>query len=147
MPENTTKNSYTLEEILNYLEQDYLIASITKDLYYCSLLEKYKIKVSLEKIFSIEKNTIVINIGKLFESFQEIHAVYIQEDDDFTEADDYTNSYVQILFLDTINDCAYMYKEFIPDAKLEAIKLINTKAILDAILRQIQEELKEIILD
>jgi len=146
MPENTIKKSYTLEEILNYLEQDYLIASITKDLYYCSLLEKYKIKVSLEKIFSIEKNTIVINIGKLFESFQEIHAVYIQEDDDFTEADDYTDSYVQILFLDTINDCAYMYKEFIPDAKLEAIKLINTEAVPNELVLQIQEDMEEIFL-
>lgn len=34
MPENTIKKSYTLEEILNLLDQDFPIASITINLYY-----------------------------------------------------------------------------------------------------------------
>ncbi len=145
MSENTIKNSYTLQEILNLLDQDFPITSRTINLYYYSYLVNYVRKTLLEKVFSIEKTTIlIINIGKLFESFEERQAISIQEDD-FAEVDDYIDIHMQVLFLDIIINCANMYREFI-DIKFEAVKLISTEAIPIPILFQILEELEELFL-
>ena len=146
MPENTIKESYTLEEILNLLDQNFLRKSRTINPYDYSFLENHERKVLLEKIFSIQQTIICVDIGKLFDSFQEIRAVSIQVADDFTEIDDYIESYIQMFFLDITNVCAYMYKEFIPGIRFEAVKLIDTKSIPIPILFQILEELEELFL-
>lgn len=145
MPENTTKNSYTLEEILNLLDQDFPIASITINLYYFSYLVNYVRKILLEKVFSIEKTTILINIGKLFESFEERQAISLQEDN-CKEIDDAIDTHMQVLFLDIIINCAVMYQELITDIKFEAVKLINTEAVPNELVLQIQEDMEELFL-
>ncbi len=144
MSENTIKNSYMLQEILTLLDQDFPIASRTINLYYYSYLVNYVQKTLLEKVFSIEKTTILINIGKLFESFEERQAISIQEDD-FAEVDNHIDTNMQVLFLDIIINCANMYRELI-DIKFEAVKLISTEAIPIPILFQILEELEELFL-
>ena len=145
MSENTTKNSYTLEKILNLLDQDFPIASRTINLYYFSYLVNYMRKILLEKVFSIEKTTILINIGKLFESFEERQAISLQEYN-FKEIDDYIDTYIQVLFLDIIINCAVMYQELITDIKFEAVKLINTEAVPNELVLQIQEDMEELFL-
>lgn len=145
MPENTIKKSYTLEEILNLLDQDFPIASITINLYYFSYLVNYVRKILLEKVFSIEKTTILINIGKLFESFEERQAISLQEDN-CKEIDDAIDTHVQVLFLYIIIDCAEMYKELNTSVRFEAIKLLNTRSIPDELIHQIQEDMEELFL-
>jgi hypothetical protein len=145
MSENTTKNSYTLEKILNLLDQDFPIASRTINLYYFSYLVNYMRKILLEKVFSIEKTTILINIGKLFESFEERQAISLQEYN-FKEIDDYIDTHIQVLFLDIIINCAVMYQELITDIKFEAVKLINTEAVPNELVLQIQEDMEELFL-
>jgi hypothetical protein len=145
MPENTIKKSYTLEEILNLLDQDFPIASITINLYYFSYLVNYVRKILLEKVFSIEKTTILINIGKLFESFEERQAISLQEDN-YKEIDDAIDTHMQVLFLDIIINCAVMYQELITDIKFEAVILLNTRLIPDELICQIQEDMEEIFL-
>lgn len=145
MPENTIKKSYTLEEILNLLDQDFPIASRTINLYYFSYLVNYMRKTLLEKVFSIKKTTVTINIGQLFESFEELHTIPIQEDNDSTEVDDAIDTRMQVFFLDIIIDCAGMYRELI-DIKFEAVKLINTEAVPNELVLQIQEDMEELFL-
>lgn len=145
MPENTTKNSYTLEEILNLLDQDFPITSRTINLYYYSYLVNYVRKILLEKVFSIEKTTILINIGKLFESFEERQAISLQEDN-CKEIDDAIDTHMQVLFLDIIINCAVMYQELITDIKFEAVILLNTRSIPDELIHQIQEDMEELFL-
>jgi hypothetical protein len=145
MPENTIKKSYTLEEILNLLDQDFPIASITINLYYFSYLVNYVRKILLEKVFSIEKTTILINIGKLFESFEERQAISLQEDN-CKAIDDAIDTHVQVLFLYIIIDCAEMYKELNTSVRFEAIKLLNTRSIPDELIHQIQEDMEELFL-
>lgn len=146
MPENTTKNSHKLQEILNILDQDFPIASRTIDLYYFSYLVNYVRKTLLEKVFSIKKTTITINIGQLFESFEELHTIPIQEDNNSTEVDDAIDTCMQVFFLDIIIDCADMYRELIPGIKFEAVKLINTEAVPNTLVLQIQEDMEELFL-
>ena len=146
MPENTIKESYTLEEILNLLDQDFPIASRTINLYYFSYLVNYMRKTLLEKVFSIKKTTVTINIGQLFESFEELHTIPIQEDNDPTEVDDAIDTRMQVFFLDIIIDCADMYRELIPGIKFEAVMLLNTRLIPDELICQIQEDMEEIFL-
>ena len=146
MPENTIKESYTLEEILNLLDQDFPIASRTINLYYFSYLVNYMRKTLLEKVFSIEKTTILlINIGKLFESFEERQAISLQEYN-FKEIDDYIDTHMQVLFLDIIINCAEMYKGLNTSVQFEAIKLLNTGSIPDELIYQIQEDMEELFL-
>lgn len=145
MPENTIKESYTLEEILNLLNQGFPIASRTINLYYFSYLVNYVRKILLEKVFSIEKTTILINIGKLFESFEERQAISLQEDN-FKEIDDYIDTHMQVLFLYIIINCAVMYQELITDIKFEAVMLINTEAVPNELVLQIQEDMEELFL-
>lgn len=146
MPENTTKNSYTLQEILDCLDQDFPRKSRTINLYYYSCLKNYELKTLLEKVFSIEKTTILINIGKLFESFEELHAISIKIADDFTEVDDNIDTRMQVFFLDIIIDCANMYRELITDIKFKDVILINPRSISDELIRQIQEDMEELFL-
>lgn len=146
MPENTIKKSYTLEEILNLLDQDFPIASRTINLYYFSYLVNYMRKTLLEKVFSIKKTTVTINIGQLFESFEELHTIPIQEDNDSTEVDDAIDTHMQVLFLYIIIDCAEMYKELNTSVRFEAIKLLNTRSIPDELIHQIQEDMEELFL-
>ena len=146
MPENTIKKSYTLEEILNLLDQDFPIASRTINLYYFSYLVNYMRKTLLEKVFSIKKTTVTINIGQLFESFEELHTIPIQEDNDSTEVDDAIDTHVQVLFLYIIIDCAEMYKELNTSVRFEAIKLLHTRSIPDELIHQIQEDMEELFL-
>ena len=145
MPENTTKNSYKLQEILNLLDQDFPIASRTINLYYFSYLVNYARKTLLEKVFSIKKTTVTINIGQLFKSFEELHTIPIQEDNDSTEVDDAIDTRMQVFFLDIIIDCAGMYRELI-DIKFEDVKLINTEAVPNELVLQIQEDMEELFL-
>lgn len=145
MSENIIKKYYTLEEILNLLDQDFPIASRIINLSYYSYLVNYVRKILLEKVFSIEKTTILINIGKLFESFEERQAISLQEDN-CKEIDDYIDTHMQVLFLYIIINCAVMYQELITDIKFEAVKLINTEAVPNELALQIQEDMEELFL-
>ena len=145
MSENIIKKYYTLEEILNLLDQDFPIASRIINLSYYSYLVNYVRKILLEKVFSIEKTTILINIGKLFESFEERQAISLQEDN-CKEIDDYIDTHMQVLFLYIIINCAVMYQELITDIKFEAVKLINTEAVPNELVLQIQEDMEELFL-
>jgi len=48
-------------------------------------------------------------------------------------------------FLDIIIDCAGMYRELI-DIKFEDVKLINTEAVPNELVLQIQEDMEELFL-